>query len=60
MRWKNDSHLRLIASFADLFIDTASTTVNRTVLCCHDRLDRTFCFDLASKPRNFWDDDDDL
>lgn len=60
MLWKDDSHLRLIASFADLFVDTASIAVDRTVLCPHDHLDRTFCFDVASKPRDFRDDDDDL
>jgi hypothetical protein len=55
-----DNHLRLIASFANLFVDTASTTVNGTVLRRHDRLDSTFRLDVASKPRNFWDDNDDL
>lgn len=57
---RTENHIRLIASFANLFVDTASTTVHRTILRRHDRLDRTFCLDVASKPRNFWDDNNNL
>ncbi len=40
-------HLRLVASLADLLIDTVSTTVDGAVLGSHDRLHRRLVLDCA-------------
>ena len=51
---------RLITLGPNLFIDTASASIDGAVLGSHDSLKSTLGLDVACKPRQLGDSDDNL
>jgi hypothetical protein len=51
---------RLVASSADLFVDTAASAVDSPVLTSHDGLDASLGLDVSRESGNLGDRDEDL
>lgn len=56
MEWRS----RFISCFTNLFIYTMPSAIDCTVLSSQDEFQRSSFFDITSKSRQLWDDNNDL